>query len=163
LRKRQVLDEVPRDQLIDVHRRARPLRDRVRAVRIHHQIERLPEFHETIDEAFRALIVDVVVAGPMDDEQVPAQPFGEVDRGPDPVPVGVLLRDTHVAFLVDGVVEALVGHRRYRDADFVDIREAEHRVERVRAAAAPSPDADAIAIEVGVLRQQRAHRGRLFL
>ena len=45
------------------------------------------------------------------------QPLGEVDRRADAVALGVVLRQPHVAFLVDRVVEPLVGHRRDRHAD----------------------------------------------
>ena len=54
--------------------RALALGDPVGAVGIGHVVEGLAELDEAVDEALGALDVDVVVAGAVDDEQVPGQP-----------------------------------------------------------------------------------------
>ena len=80
-----MFEEVARDERLDVQAGASALRDAVRPVGVHHQVERFAEFDETIHEPLGALIVDVVVTRPVDDEQPALQPLGEIDRRPDAV------------------------------------------------------------------------------
>ena len=62
-----------------MHRRPPPFRDAVGPVRIRHHRERLSVGDELVDEHLKALIMDVIVARPMDDEEVAFQVLGEVD------------------------------------------------------------------------------------
>ena len=74
---------------------------------VHHR-ERPVRGDERVDQRFGVLEVHVVVAGAVHDEQVAAQVRREGDRRSRAVAVRVLLRQAHVALLVDRVVEALV-------------------------------------------------------
>ena len=56
--------------------RSGALGDRVRAVGILHEIERFAQFHQSVDEPFRSLKMDVVVARPVHDEKFAAQTGG---------------------------------------------------------------------------------------
>src|SRR5207247_11346399 len=67
---RQMFQEIAGDQLIHVRRRSGAFGDRVRPIGIHHQIEWFAELDEPVDQPLGALIVDVVVAGPVDDQQL---------------------------------------------------------------------------------------------
>ena len=60
----------------------------------------------------------------------------------------VLLRKTHIAFLIDRVVERHVRNGRDRHSYFVEVRITEHRVQRHGAAAAPAPDSNAGGINI---------------
>ena len=65
----QMFADVASDQAVEVQRCAVALGDGVGAVRVHHQIEWLAKFDQLIHETFGALVVNVVVAGSMDDEE----------------------------------------------------------------------------------------------
>ena len=67
-----MFDEIARDQLVDVHRRAGSLGDRVRAIRVDHEVERLSKLHEPVHETLGSLIVHVVVTRTMHDQEMPA-------------------------------------------------------------------------------------------
>ncbi len=71
------------------------------------------------------------------------------------------MRQPHVALLVDRVVEPLVGHRRHRHPHLIEIRRAEHQVERRRSAAAPPPHPHARRVDVRELLREPAHTVRL--
>jgi hypothetical protein len=53
----------------------------------------------------------------MHDEKVAAKAGSEVDGRRLFISFGVVLWKAHVAFLVNGVVEALIGNGGYRDTD----------------------------------------------
>ena len=78
----QVLPQIPRHQLVQVHGRVLPLINAVGAVGVGHHREALPVGDELVDQFLKALIVDVVVARPMDDEQVPLELGCESDGRP---------------------------------------------------------------------------------
>jgi hypothetical protein len=75
-----MLFDVTCDQTINVQARARPFRDRMRAVRVLHKVETLAEFDQSVDQDLRALEMYVVVPRAMHDQQMPLQPVLEVDR-----------------------------------------------------------------------------------
>src|SRR5277367_3291043 len=80
---------------------------------------------------------------------MPFQPCREIDGAATLVAFGVLLRQAHVALLVDGVVEALIWHGSHRHSNLVGFGGAEHEVQGVGAAAAPAPYGDAAGIKIG--------------
>src|SRR6185312_8041940 len=85
----------------------------------------------------------------------------EIDRRTLLVALNVVLRQTHVAFLVYRVVQALVRHRRHSHGYLVEIGRAKDQVESVGATAAPAPHGDAIQINKGIHFAERTKRLRL--
>jgi hypothetical protein len=104
-----MLLEIAREQGVEMIVSAFAFGERVGATRVLHKIERFPEFDEAVEEQFGALVVDIIVAGTVDDEQIAAKAFGKIDGGSGLVAGGIVFGRAHVAFLVDGVIEALVG------------------------------------------------------
>src|SRR6202034_202070 len=125
------------------------------------EIELFAESDEAIDEHFGSLEVDVVVAGAVHDEQMSGETLSEVDGRPIEVAIG--RRQAHVAFLIDGVVEGLIGDRGGSDSGLDLAWVAEHFVESGRAAAAVSPHADAGGIDPGMALFEGSDGLRLLL
>ena len=161
--RRQMLLDVPRDQHVDVQLRAAPLGNSVRPVGVLHEVERLAQIHQPIDQALVALEVHVVVTRAVDDQQLALQPLREADGRSIAIALGILGGQPHVALLVNGVVERLVGHRGHRHSHFVQLRRPEHQVVRHRPAAAPSPHRHAREIYPRPARGQRPQRRGLLL
>ena len=157
----QVFEQEIGHRAVEVPPAVGALADAVGAVGIGHHLEILVERHQPVDQLFGGLIVDVVVAGAVDDQEVAFQPCGMGDRRSLFEPFGVDLRRAHVAFLVDRVVQSLVRHVGDGDARVVKLGVAEHHVQRHRTAAAPSPDAHAIGVEVRAIGQHGAQPGGL--
>ena len=65
-----MLVQISRQQTVQVKRRAIAFRDAVSPVRIRHYRERLVGRDECVDQKLRGLIVHVVIAGTMNNEQV---------------------------------------------------------------------------------------------
>ena len=103
--------------------------------------------HEFVDEHFATLVVDVVVACAVDEQEIALEAFGIGDWRTFAVAFGVVLWGVHVAFLIDGVVESLVGNEGYGYAGVEHVGIAEHAVEGLAAAAAPSCHADAAEVD----------------
>ena len=103
--------------------------------------------HKFVDEHFATLVVDVVVACAVDEQEIALEAFGIGDWRTFAVAFGVVLRGVHVAFLIDGVVESLVGNEGYGYAGVEHVGIAEHAVEGLAAAAAPSCNADAAEVD----------------
>ena len=71
--------EVSRDQAHEVVTGAAALKDSMRAVRIIHEIEGFAQLNEFIDEQLCALVMDVVVAGAMNHQQMSLESVGKAD------------------------------------------------------------------------------------
>ena len=99
----------------------------------------------------------------MDEEEVAFQAFGIRNRRTFAVAFGIFLRRIHVAFLVNRVVGALVGHESDGDARVEDFGITEHAVQRLTAAAAPTGDADTRSINEGILAGEVLNAARLVL
>jgi hypothetical protein len=112
-----------------------------------HHVEVLPQLDQAVHEQFGVLEVDVVVPGPVHQQQASAKGLREIDRGAAPVTLGVLLREAHIPFLIDRVVEALVRAGGRRHTNLVEVREPEERVQGGRPAPAVTVDANAIQID----------------
>lgn len=65
-----MVGQVSRQQMVQVHGRARAFKDAVRAIGIGHEVERFPEFDELIHQQLRALVVNVVIAGAVHNQQM---------------------------------------------------------------------------------------------
>src|SRR5487761_2426424 len=111
-----VIFKITRDEAVHVERCSFALVDSVRAVGIVHEVERLAQVDKSVDEQLCSLKVNIVIAGAMHDEQVAGKALRKVDGGTIVVALLVQVGKAHVAFLVDGVVVALVGHGRHGDA-----------------------------------------------
>lgn len=57
-----------------------PLKDAVRPIRIRHHLERNIIFDQLVDDSFRALIVDVIIARAVYHEQIAYQTLGVGQR-----------------------------------------------------------------------------------
>src|SRR5258705_9389092 len=87
----QVLEQVARDGAPPVQRGSRPLVQRVRAVRVEHLVEVLPQLDEAVREALAVLDVHVVVARAVHQQQMTPQSFCEIDGGAATESLGVVL------------------------------------------------------------------------
>ncbi len=104
-------------------------------------------FHQLVDQHLAVLIVDVIVASTVYQEQVPFQ-FGCVcDRRTFSVTFRIVLGCVHVPFLINRVVGALVGNESDGDTRMEDVRITEHRVQCLASAAAPSGNADTVRVD----------------
>src|SRR6266566_9900769 len=146
----QMLHQVPGEQREDVQRRPTALADAMRAIGIRHEVEWLAELDQAVHQAFCALVMHVVIAEAVHDQQAPLQSLGLIDRRRTVVARAVRgrVQETHIALLVNRVVEALVRHRGYGHPDLVDVGVTKHRLQRARSAAAPAPDRDARGVEI---------------
>ncbi len=135
----------------------------MRAIGIRHEVEWLAELDQAVHQAFCALVMHVVVAGAVHDQQAPLESLGLIDRRRTVVARAVRRRvqETHIALLVNRVVEALVRHRSYGHPDPIDVGVTKHRLQRARSAAAPAPDRDARRVEIVARSREGTHRVRL--
>lgn len=97
--------------------------------------------------------MDIVIARAVHHQQVAFELAGEGDGGAIIVAIGVVFGQRHVAFLVDGVIEALVGNKGNGHSCAIELGMAEHHVQGHGAPAAPSPDAHAVSVEIGARLQ----------
>ena len=114
-------------------------------------VEHLALLDKLVDQHLAILVVYVVVACAMNQEQIALQTVCPIDGGAIFVTFGIVLWRVHVAFLIDGVVESLVGHERYGYARLEHFGVTEHTVERLAATTAPACDADAFGVDEGKL------------
>src|SRR5206468_8186643 len=138
----KMLEQIPGEQRENVQRRAAALADAMRAIGICHEVERLVERDQAVHQPFRALVMHVVVAGAMHDQQASLEPLGLIDRRGTLVTRAVRRagQEPHVALLINRVVETLIRDGRHGHADLVDVGVPKHRLQRARSAAAPAPD-----------------------
>jgi hypothetical protein len=80
----------------------------VRAPRVDTHIEDFALRDQVVHKELEALEVDVVVAKAVHDRKVAVKLGAEVDGRGLLVRFGVVLRQAHVAFPVDGIVESLI-------------------------------------------------------
>ena len=128
-------------------RRIGALVDRVRSVRIGHHRKLLVLLDELVDQQLDRLVVTVVVAGSMNDQQVTLQVFREMDRRTIVVARWVIFGDALITFLIDGIIVPHVRHRRDGYARMIYVGVLEHRIQRHRTTTAPTPDANAVLIQ----------------
>ena len=112
LARRQMFVQITRQQFEEMTCRTFSLKNPVGTIWISHHCEWLIVFHELVYQHLRPLIVNVVVARSVHDQQVALKAAGERDRGTLFEIIGIVLGQAHVTFLIDRVVETLVGHRR---------------------------------------------------
>ena len=65
-----MVGQIPRQQVIQVHGRARTFKDSVSAIGIGHEVEWFPEFDESVHQQLRPLVVNVVVTRAVHDQQM---------------------------------------------------------------------------------------------
>ena len=150
-------------QLAEVDAGVEALVDGVGAVGVRHHAELLPVGDEGVRQRFGSLVVAVVVAGAVDEQQLALKAVGEGQRRALAVAFGVVGGQPHIALLVNGVVQAHVGDRRDGDARGVEVGVAEQGVESHGPAPAPTPDAHPLRVEVGPGSQHVFEGGRLIL
>ena len=121
----------------------------VTAVGVGHHVELLALGDELVDQQLEALVVAVVIAGAVDQQQVALEVLGMGDGRAVGKTLGVVLGQPHVAFLIDGVVDLLVGDGCDRHAHGIELRVAEKSVQGHGAAAAPAPRADTLRVDEG--------------
>jgi hypothetical protein len=68
--RREMLGQVPREQVIQVHGRARAFKDAVSAIGIGHEVERLPQGDQLVDQQLRPLVMNIVVARAVHNQQM---------------------------------------------------------------------------------------------
>ena len=151
---RKILQEIIRHGFPQVIRGTFPLVDGMRAHRIGQLIEHLAVFHQLVDQHLAILIMHVVIAGAVNEEQVSFQAFHIRDGRTFAIAFRIGLRRVHVAFLVNGVVQPLVGYERNGNPRAEHIRIAEHAVEGLASSPAPACDANAGSIDERILTGQ---------
>ena len=114
------------------------------AVRIGHDGEWFVMRHKLVDELLGALVVHIVVAGAVDDEQVSLQPLGMRDGRAVHLALGVVLRQAHVALLIDAVIKPTVRHGSHSHGSAVEIRIAEDGVTAAAASTTSSNFRDSL-------------------
>src|SRR5947207_14824273 len=77
--RRQMLFQIPRNQRVDMQQRPRPLGNSMCPIRVLHKIELLSKLHQPIDQLLVSLEMHIVVAGAMDDQQLPLHPVRDAD------------------------------------------------------------------------------------
>ena len=150
-------------QLAEVDAGVEAFADGVGAVGVRHHAELLAVGDEGVHQRFSSLIVAVVVAGAVDEQQLALKLVGEGQRRALAVALGIVRGQAHVALLINGVVQAHIGNRRDGYARGVEVGMTEQGVKGHGSAAAPSPNADALGVEVGPRGQHVLERGRLIL
>src|SRR5271157_4362886 len=90
--RRHMLLKVTGQQAIQMEPRALAFDDRMRAAGVLHKVKWLAELHQPVDQQLGALVVHVVVARPVHQEQLAAQSLSIVDSGAGLIPVGVVQR-----------------------------------------------------------------------
>lgn len=76
---RKVRGQKTSQQVIEMRRGAGAFRDRVGAIRIRHEVERLAELNQTVYQELRTLVVHVIVPGAVHDEEIAFEAFRKVD------------------------------------------------------------------------------------
>ena len=71
----------------------------------------------------------VVIRRAMDELKLAFQIFGERNRRTVFVALLVIVRQAHVAFLINGVVQQLIWHRRNGDTRVIELGIPEERIE----------------------------------
>src|SRR6266566_2198607 len=135
----------------------------MRAIGICHEVEWLAELDQAVHQAFCALVMHVVIAGAVHDQQATLESLGLIDRRRTVVARAVRRRvqETHIALLVNRVIESLVRHGGHGHPDLIDAGVTKHRLQRARSAAAPAPDRDARGVEIVARSREGPHRVRL--
>src|SRR4030095_7601583 len=118
--RRQVVLKIAENVGVDIGGRPFALENAVSATGINAHVEGLAERNELVNEQLEALEMDIVVAGAVHHEQATAKAPSEGDGGPRFVGLGALLRQAHVALLVDAVIEPLVRYGSNGDPDAVE-------------------------------------------
>ena len=111
----------------------------MRTVGVGHHGKQLSMPDQFINQPLGVLVVYVIVAGAMDEEEVPLKIFGMGNRSPCIIIAAIFLRQAHIAFGVDVVIEAGTGDRGDGDARFINFGVLKEQVQGAGAPAAPSP------------------------
>lgn len=80
-------------------------------VGIGHHGEVFVVFDQLVDQPFEALVMDIVVSCPVDNQQISFKIVGVSDRRSVGVALLVIIGKTHVPLLVDCIVQTLVTHK----------------------------------------------------
>ena len=75
---RQMFFKVARQQREKMELRPRAFGERMSSSGVFHEIKRLAEFDETVDEQLRALEMHIVVSGTVHDEEIPLKALDEI-------------------------------------------------------------------------------------
>jgi len=130
-------------------RRILALGNAVGAVGIGHHRERLVVLDKFIDQSFEALVVYVVVGGPVGDQKISFEAVGMGYGRPVDVALLVVIGKSHVTLLVDGIVQSLVADEGDGHGCAVELGISEDHVQAHLPATAPSPDPDPAGIDIG--------------
>ena len=88
------------------------LADGVGAIRISHHGESFVVFDQLVDQSFCSLVMAIVVAGAVNQQEISLEIVGEIDRRSLSESINVVTRQSHVAFLVNRVIVTLIAYRR---------------------------------------------------
>lgn len=97
-------------------------------VGIGHHGEVFVVFDQLIDQPLEALVMDIVVCGPMDDQEVSFKPVCMSDRRTIRVALFIVIRKAHVPLLVDCIVQTLVAHKGDSHGRVVELGVTENHV-----------------------------------
>ncbi len=77
--RRNVLFQIAQQQTIQMQRRTRALVNCVRPVGVFHEVHRLIQFDQPIQQKLGPGVVDIVITRPVHHQQMPAQSFRVID------------------------------------------------------------------------------------
>ena len=83
-----------------------------------HEPELLVEINQLVEQPLRALEVNVVIAGAVDDKQLALQAARESDWRAVFIALYIFIRQPHVALLVDRIIQRLIRDRGAGNAHF---------------------------------------------
>src|SRR5436309_15669275 len=109
--------------------RALTLTDVVTPIWILHHRELLLVGNQGIDKNFSSFVVNIIIARSVDNQELACQTSRVRHRRAGAIVCFVVLRQTHVTLLIDRVIEVLVGNRRHRHSDLINVRIMEYLVE----------------------------------
>lgn len=85
--------------------------DAVCAVWITHHLELPAIFDQFVDQHFCSLVVYIIVAGAMNNQEISLEIFCVSDRRTFDERLFIFLWQTHISFLVDIIIQELIGYR----------------------------------------------------
>ena len=100
----------------------------VASVWIFHEPELLVEVYQLVEQALRALKMNVVIACAVNDKQFALQAACEINWGTVLVTLRIFIGQTHIALLVNRIIQRLVRDRCARNAHFEKFRRTKHQV-----------------------------------
>ena len=99
-----------------------PLKDPMTPVRISHELKDLIVLDQRIQQPFRILVMHIVIARPVNIQQIAPQILSIGDRRARQKILLVFLRQPHISLLVQVVIAQLIADRGNRNPGLINLR-----------------------------------------